>query len=212
MFGNTKIYLKVKGNGKVSSATANDVKCKIDANGWINISDPGENKVVAVEIVCDNEKAQGAWKPAQKQKLVFPEDPMLWYIPKELENKYHVDLMKLKLFYEEMVKASLDETYEGAMARTALELLVARYERGKMREAGTLIEPDITPLPKCNQDEVENFYLIVARNIAGGLTDYMSGLTLWKDVKPNARAIDIAKQVNLFPIMRTAKDNVNNES
>jgi len=34
----------------------------------------------------------------------------------------------------------------------------------------------------------------------------MSGLTIWEDVKPNARAIEIAKKVNLFPLMRTADD------
>ena len=102
--------------------------------------------------------------------------------------------------------AGLDETYEGAMARTALDLLIARYERSNRHEAGTLIEPDINPLPKCNQDEVENFYLIMSRNIAGGLTDYMSGLTIWEAVQPNVRAIKIAKQVNLFPLIRTADD------
>jgi hypothetical protein len=212
MFGDTKVYLKVNGSGKVTSATANDKKCTIEADGWINIKDLDKSKVVSVEIVCGNTKAQGAWTPQKKRTLVFPNDPTLWKIPVKLENKYHVDLKKLKFFYEEMVKAGLDETYEGAMARTALDLLIARYERSKMREAGILIEPDIAPLPKCNQDEVEDFYLIMARNIAGGLTDYMSGLTIWEDGKPNARAIEVAKQVNLFPSMRTADDPVNKDS
>jgi hypothetical protein len=206
VFGSTKVYLKVTGNGKVTSATANDKKCVIEADEWISIKDLDKSKTVSIEIVCGNARAQGAWKPGKKQTLVFTPDPDLWNIPEKLKNKYHVDLKKLKIFYEEMARDGLEETYEGAMARTALELLLARYERGKMREAGTLIEPDITPLPKCNQDEVENFYLIMAHNIAGGLTDYMSGLTIWEDVKPNARAIEIAKKVNLFPLMRTADD------
>ena len=212
MFGDTKVYLKVTGSGKVTSATANDKMCNIESDGWINIKDLGKNKVVCVEIVCGNAKEQGAWKPDKKRALVFPNDPALWEIPGKLENKYHVDLRKLELFYEEMVKAGLDEIYEGAMARTSLDLLIARYERSKMREAGKLVKPDIAPLPKCNLDEVEDFYLIMARNIAGGLTDYMSDLTIWEDVKPNARAIEIAKKVDLFPPMRTADDLVYEDS
>ncbi len=207
MFRDTRVYLTVTGNGKIVSAQANNKPCDIDTDGWIELKNLDQNKIVTVEIVCGNANAQGAWEPGKKQALVFPDDPELWKIPVQLENIYHVDLRKLKLFYEEMFRAGLDETYEGAMARTALGLIISRYERSKMREAGTLPVPDIAPIPTCNQDEVDLYYMELAQNMAGGLTDYMSGLTIWDHAKSNPQALKIAKEVNLFPQMRTADEN-----
>jgi|MDTC01.1.fsa_nt_gb hypothetical protein len=206
VFGGTKVYLTVTGNGKVASAKANGQDCPVDADGWLDLKGLKQNSVVAVEIVCGKAKPQGAWKPHKKGPLVFPNDPGFWAIPEHLENKYHVDLAKLKRFHEETYKAGLQDTYEAAMARTALELLLGRYERSRMRQAGTLPEPDIAPVPPCNQNAVDQFYLITARNIAGGLTDRMAGLTIWDHAKPDPRAVEIARRVNLFPKMRNSAD------
>jgi len=206
MFGETKVYLTVSGNGKVTSARANGQDCPVDAEGWIDLKGLKQSPVVTVEIICGNAKAQGAWKPQKKRPLVFPNDPELWSVPEHLANKYHVDLTKLKHFHEETYKAGLEDTYESAMAHTALELLIARYDRSKMREAGTLPKPDIAPVPPCNQNAVNEFYLLTARNIAGGLTDRMAGLTIWDYVKPDPRAVEIARRVDLFPRMRDSAD------
>ena len=206
MFGGTKIYLTVTGSGKVTSAKANGKGCRINVDGWINLKSLGEKPVVAVEIIRGKTEAQGAWKPGGKRSLVFPNAPAVLDIPGTLQNKFHVDLRKLRRFYEEMVKANLDETYEGAMARVALSQMIARYERRNMRKAGTLPMPDIEPIPPCDQDAVEDCYVANALQIAGGLTDRLSGLTIWKDVEPNAKAVEIAKRFNLFPPKRTIDD------
>jgi hypothetical protein len=206
MFGGTRIYLTVTGSGKVTSAKANGKGCGINTDGWINLKSLGEKPVVAVEIIRGKTKAQGAWKPGKKQPLVFPNDPAVLEIPETLQNKFHVDLKKLRRFYEEMVKANLDRIYEGAMAKIALSQMIARYERRKMRKAGMLPMPNIKPLPPCNPDAVEDFYATNALQIAGGLTDRLSGLTIWEDVRPNAKAVEIAKRINLFPSKRTTDD------
>lgn len=195
LFGKTKVYLTVTGTGKVVSATANGNSCRIDANGWIELKNPVKD--TAVEIVCGNAKAQGAWKPGKKALLVFPNDPAFLEIPDSLQSDYHVDLKTLKVFYQKMVQAGLDETYEGAMGRTALELMLARYDRQQMRKAGTLPIPEIKPVPTCNQEAVEDLYATNALNIAGGLTDFMSNLTIWRGSKPNPTAVAIANQVKL---------------
>lgn len=204
VFGKSKIYLTVTGTGQVRSARANGIACTITADGWIDLNNPG--KVTAVEIVRGAAAAQGAWKPGRKQPLVFSDDPAPWEIPGDLQNDHHVDLRKLRVFYENMVKADLDETYEGAMARTALELLLASHERQRMRKAGTLPIPDIEPVPTCNQEAVEDLYLTDALNMAGGLTDHLEGLTIWEGNTPIPKAVAIATQVGLFPPKRTAAD------
>jgi hypothetical protein len=205
VFGQGKLYLTVTGSGQVRSAKANGKACPIDADGWIDLKNPG--KETAVEIICGDAKPQGAWKPGKKTPLALPEDPAFWELPEQLQNDYHVDLRKLNDFYKKMVKADLDETYEGAMARTALELLLARHERQQMRKAGTLPIPEIKPVPTCNQDAVEDLYATNALNIAGGLTDHLSNLTIWEATRPNPKAVAIATQVKLFPPKRTAAAN-----
>ena len=145
VFGPGKIYLTVTGTGKVVSATANGNSCRIDAAGWIELKNPVKD--TAVEIACGNAKVQGAWKPGKKAPLVFPNDPAFLEIPDSLQSDYHVDLKTLKVFYQKMARAGLDETYEGAMGRTALELMLARYDRQQMRKAGTLPIPEIKPVP-----------------------------------------------------------------
>jgi hypothetical protein len=123
-----------------------------------------------------------------------------------MQNDHHVDLRKLKVFYENMFKADLEETYEGAMARTALELLLARHERQRMRKPGTLPIPDIKPVPTCDQNAVEDLYLTNALNMAGGLTDHLEGLTIWEGNTPSPESVAIANKVGLFPPKRTAEE------
>ena len=101
-----------------------------------------------------------------------------------------------------MVMVGFQDTYEAAMARTSLELVIARHERSKMRKAGTLVTPDLTPIPTCNQDAVDKLYLESARKIAGGLVDRLAGRSLWKEPS-DPQIIQIARQVNLFPPLRT---------
>lgn len=204
IYGESKIYLTVTGAGQVRSAKANGIACTITADGWIDLKNPA--KVTAVEIVRGTATEQGAWKPGGKQPLVFSDDPAFWEVPGDMQNDHHVDLRKLKAFYENMVKADLDETYEGAMARTALELLLARHERQRMRKAGTLPIPDIEPVPTCDQNAVEDLYLTNALNMAGGLTDHLEGLTIWEGKTPSPEAVAIANQVGLFPPKRTAAE------
>ncbi|MBI9018648.1 MAG: LamG domain-containing protein [Phycisphaerae bacterium] len=204
VFGQSKIYITVTGTGQVRSAKANGIACTITADGWIDLKNPGQ--VTAVEIVRGEAAAQGAWKPGRKQPLVIPDNPAFWEIPEDLQNDHHVDLRKLRAFYENMVKANLNKTYEGAMARTALELLLARHERQRMRKAGTLPIPNIEPVPTCNQDAVEDMYLTNALNMAGGLTDHLEGLTIWEGNTPSSEAVTIANQVGLSPPKRTAAD------
>jgi hypothetical protein len=206
VFGKTKVYLTVSGSGKASSVMANGQACRIDSNGWIELKNPNKVPMLAVEIVCGNAKAQGAWKPGRKTPLVIPNNTAFWELPDSLQNDYHVELKTLNVFYQKMVMAGLDETYEGAMAKTSLELMLARYDRQRMRKAGTLPIPDIKPVPTCNQDAVEDLYATNALNIAGGLTDYMSNLTIWEGSKPNPTAVAIANQVKLFPPKRTTVD------
>lgn len=206
VFGKTKIYLTVTGTGTATSVMANGQACRIGAGGWIELKNPGNEPTLAVEIVCGDAKAQGAWKPGRRTPMVIPNNPAFWEIPDTLQNPYHVDLKTLKVFYEKMVQAGLDETYEAAMARTALELMLARDERHRLRLAGTLPKPDIAPIPSCNTEAVEDLYVTNALNIAGGLTDLLEGLTIWENAKPNPTAVAIARQVKLFPPKRTTSD------
>lgn len=206
VFGKSKVYLSVTGSGKVVSATVNGAQCRVSSEGWIELSDLANSRVAAVEIACGTAKTEGAWKPVNGQALTLPDDSGFLEIPGELENRFHVDPRALRAFYEEMVRNGLGETYEGAMAETVLKLLLARHERRGMRQAGTLPLPDIAPVPTCDQGAVDAFYFTCALNMAGGLTDYLSGLTIWEGAKPNAVAVDIARRVDLFPRMRTQKD------
>lgn len=204
VFGPARIYLTVTGTGPVRSAQANGKPCRITADGWIHLEKPDPE--TAVEIVCGEARAQGAWKPGARAPLALPEDPAFWEIPETLASDYHVDLRKLPPFYEKMVQAGLGETYEAAMARTALELMAARHERRRQLQAGTLPVPGIQPIPGCDQAAVDELYVTNALNIAGGLTDRLEKLSIWEDSAPDPRAVEIATQVKLFPPKRTAAD------
>jgi len=202
VFGDTKIYLTVTGNGKATSARANGKSCPIDADGWVDLRGLRKGARLAVEIACGDAEPQGAWKPGRPTLLSFPDDPALWKVPTPMLNEYHVDMRKLRLFYEEAFEAGFADTYEVAMAETAIRMLVARHERSQMREAGTLPIPDIRPVPGCDQDDVDRMYLTAARSIAGGLTDRLLGLSIWEDQGPDPGLVAIANQVDLFPPVR----------
>jgi hypothetical protein len=144
--------------------------------------------------------------PSPKQPLLYPDDPAIFDVPDRLQNEYHVDLLALRRFYTAISSQGLEESYEGAMARTAVELMVARHARQLLRKTGALAVPDIAPIPASNEEAVDDFYVTTALNIAGGLTDYLSGLTLWKDSAPRPSSIKMAKETGLFPRMRTTND------
>jgi hypothetical protein len=205
LFGKTKIYLTVTGNGAVKSAKVNGKAWKIERDGWINLKNlTGNSANLSVEIVCGNAKSRGAWKPGLRKPLVIPDDLTIWELAPSEVNKFHVDLKKVSLFYKEMIKANLQDTYEAEMARTSLELVIARHERRKMLKSGKLIVPDLSPMiPLCNEKGVDKLYLDSARKIAGGLVDKMAGRALLKE--PSApEIVKIAHQVDLFPPLRSA--------
>lgn len=202
IFGNSKIYITVRGNGKIISALANGQECTVDQEGWVFIDDSMIQETILLEIVCGMAEAKGAWEPSDKDILNFPDDNAFLQIPEELQNKYHVDFKNLKMFYDDLKKEGLENTYEGAMAKTALHLMLARYNRIKQRESGTLQHPDIRPIPSCNLEAVEDYYVFSAQCIAGGITDRLLGLTIWKEPEPNQRILEIAKKNHLFPRMR----------
>lgn len=204
VYGETKIYLTVTGSGEVSSARINEESCEIDSEGWVRLANLGSSKAVSVEIICGNNEPRGAWIPKDKEtELDFSGDLSFLEIPCALQNKYHVDLFKLKEFYEKMLQFGLENTYECSLAKTALKLMQARYNRILLREKGKLPMSNISPIPSCDLNEVEKFYAEMALNMAGGLTDRLAGLTIWKTEKIDPMIIKIAKEVDLFPVMRT---------
>lgn len=202
VYGDARIYFTVRGNGRVTVAYANSRKCRIDSDGWIHLDGLEQGGNVLVEVVCGEAERKGAWRPSKRTELQLPEGNAFLEVPEVCRNKYHVDLVRLRHFYEDMVDAGLENTYECAMARTALKLMLARHHRIQLRESGTLSLPDIAPIPSCNLEEVENFYVTSAQNIAGGITDRLSGLTIWDTLVIDSRIVDIARDNRLFPEMR----------
>jgi hypothetical protein len=104
-----------------------------------------------------------------------------------------VDLGKLLGFYRALVKAGLQDTYEAAEARTALELLVARQAR--LQDPPPL--PDLGAIPPCNRQAVEALYLNTARWIAGGLVDRLAGRSVWAETA-SPQVVDLARQHGLL--------------
>jgi len=203
-FGKTKIYLTVTGTGKVKSATVNGKVCSID-DGWVNLNLDGKAGNMAVEIVRGDARPRRARKPEPRKPLVIPSDPAIWALTPNQINKFHVDMKKVSLFYKELVKAGLQDTYEAEMARVSLELLIARHKRRIMRKAGTLVVADLPPMiGPCNEDTVDGVYFESARNIAGGLVDRLAERSLWKET-PDPRIIKLAHKVKLFPPVRIAE-------
>ncbi len=104
-----------------------------------------------------------------------------------------VDLRKFAAFYRALVKAGLQDTYEAAEARTALELLAARQSRLTTPPA----TPDLPGIPACNRQAVDTLYFNTACWIAGGLVDRLAGRSVWKD-NINPIITELARQHGLL--------------
>ena len=108
-----------------------------------------------------------------------------------------LNLRSIGAFYRGMAKAGKLETYEGTQARAVLDLLAARHERMRQRQAKTLVVPNIAPIPPANLDAVETLYLTTARKIAGGLVDRLNGRALWQPCA-DPGILDIARRSGLI--------------
>jgi hypothetical protein len=109
-------------------------------------------------------------------------------------NVERLDFRKLAAFHESLVKAGLQESYEAAEARTALELLAAY----RQRFLKPLHPPHLVGIPDCNSTAVDTLYLHTACWIAGGLLDRLVGRSLWKpDVTSKVR--QLAKRSGIVP-------------
>jgi hypothetical protein len=196
-FGKTKIYITVTGSGAAKSAVANGKRCDISKDGWVKLKNPDAKAGnLLVEVVCGTAKARGAWKPGIRKPLSIPDNPDIWTFPPEELHPLDIDFKKVLLFYKEMVKAGLQDSYEAEMARTALELIIARHERRELLKSGKLVLPDIKPMKPAREDVVTGVYLESARKIAGGLADRFTGKNLWKEAVDPA-VIEIAGNVKL---------------
>ena len=131
--------------------------------------------------------------------LVLPTDPSFWQVPEKANSdKRHVDLKKIYSFYQELVKTGAQNSYEAAQARSSLELLLARYERMELMRENKLIVPDLTPIEKCDLDEVNLHYFEKARIIAGGLVDRLNGYSVWKE-HSDPEIVEVARKIKLIP-------------
>jgi hypothetical protein len=105
-----------------------------------------------------------------------------------------LDLRNVAAFYRALTKAGLQDTYEAAEARTALELLAARYERTKT----TPVFPDLGKIPPASPEAVDRLYFQTAGWVAGGLVDRLAGRSLWQEKVP-PEIIEIARKEKLVP-------------
>ena len=198
MFGKTKVYFTVTGNGAIKSATTNGLECPV-TDGWVDLKMDGKSGNLLVEVVCGDAIPKGAWKPEPFTALVLPTDPSFWQVPEKANSdERHVDLKKVYSFYQELVKAGAQNSYEAAQARSALELLLARFERMQLLKENILVIPELTPILPCDQDEVNLHYFEKARMIAGGLVDRLMGYSVWKEYS-DAKVVEIARKTMLIP-------------
>lgn len=197
MFGKTKIYITVTGSGPVKSALADGVKLRVN-NGWIELKPDGKPDIYCLEIMRGEAKSEGAWKPDRQKTLLIPDDPDLWKIPENASSDIrHVDLQKVYSFYRELVRSGFEESYEAALARSVLELILSRNQRIKMLADKSLTIPDLTPVLPCDQDAVSINYFEKARFIAGGLSDRLNGYSVWNE-HSDPRIIEIARKTKLI--------------
>jgi hypothetical protein len=103
-----------------------------------------------------------------------------------------IDMAKIARFYRALCAAGLQDTYEAAQARTALELFVA----GKTRMQTKPPLPDLGAINACDPQAVETLYRNTAAFIAGGLLDRLNGRHLWQE-KVAPAILDIAKKSGL---------------
>jgi len=197
MFGNTKIFLTVTGSGPVRSAFADGENIPAN-NGWIELKPDDKADIYCVEIIRGEAKSKGPWKPGRQKTLMIPDNPDLWEIPEKASSDIrHLDLQKVYSFYRELVRSGFAESYEAEMARSALELILARNERIKMLADKNLTIPDLTPVLPCDQDAVSLNYFEKARFIAGGLSDRLKGYSVWKE-HSDPEIIEIARKTLLI--------------
>lgn len=198
MFGKTKVYFTVIGNGRLTSAKANGQECLFD-DGWVELKLDGESEKLLVEIIRGDAMPQGTWMPESPAPLVLPDNPSFWQVPEGADSdKRHVDLKKVYSFYQELVKAGLDDCYEAAQARSSLELLLARHKRMKMLQENTLEIPELNPILPCDQDEVILHYFEKARIISGGLVDRLNGYSVWEEFS-DPEIVATARKIKLIP-------------
>lgn len=197
MFGKTKIYLTVTGSGPVKYAFADGEKLPAN-NGWIELKPDGKGDIYCVEIMRGEAKSKGPWKPGRQKTLILPGNQDLWKFPEKASSDIrHVDLQKVYPFYRELVRSGFEQSYEAALARSALELILARNERIKMLADKSLIIPDLTPVHPCDQDAVSLNYFEKARFIAGGLSDRLNGYSVWNE-HSDPEIIEVARKTKLI--------------
>ena len=181
VFGRTKVYLRVTGEGGVSKVTANGKSVKVK-NGWVMLDNlnADKKKDVSVEIVRGKAKARGEYRVPKETPLEIPaDDSPIWDLG-EYADKYHVDMKHLGHFYKAMLAEGYGDTYECIMARTALEVFFSRDERIKGLADGTIETPvdEYGVIAAPIQDAVTFAYLQNARFIAGGLADRFNGMSI----------------------------------
>ena len=194
-YGKTKIYITVTGKGEPKRAKANGKSCQIK-NGWIILKPDGKEGNLCVEIVCGNAKESGAWKPITKPTLKLPDGPDFWEVEGFVSPIYeHVKVKTVYNFYEKMKKSGLENTYEGALARVVLEVLLARHNRIKGLEEGTITIPSLDHCPSAR--DICARYVKQARFMTGGLMDRLTGIAVWKE-KVDPQIIKIAQKSGLL--------------
>ncbi len=105
-----------------------------------------------------------------------------------------MDPWKLLAFHRALVKNGLQDTYEAAEARTALELLAAL----QTRRNSTPPSPGLGAIPPCNQQAVDSLYFNTAQGIGGGLLDRLTGRSIWPD-RVGSEIVRLAKVAGLIP-------------
>ena len=194
-YGKTKVYITVSGNGDPKLAKANGKSCEINS-GWITLKPDGKDGNLCVEIVCGAAKESGAWRPIKKPALTLPDSPDFWEVEGFVSPIYeHVKVKTVHNFYGKMKKAGLEDTYEGALARVVLEVLMARYNRIKGLEDGTITIPKLQGCPPAR--EVSSRYVKQARFMTGGLMDRLTGIAVWKE-KVDPQTMKIAQKSGLL--------------
>ena len=196
-YGKTKVYISVTGNGDPKLAKANGKSCKIK-NGWITLKPDAKEGNMCVEIVCGDAKESGAWKPVIKPALKLPDSPDFWEVEGFVSPIYeHVKVKTVYNFYDKMKKAGFQDTYEGALARVVLEVLLARHNRIKGLENGSITIPKLERCPPAEEEEVSSRYVKQARFMTGGLMDRLTGIAVWKE-KVDPQIMKIAQESGLL--------------
>jgi len=196
VFGKTKVYLRVSGEGDVSKVTANGRRVNVK-DGWVVLASLDANKKenVSVEIVRGKAQARGEYKVPKERPLEIPaDDSPIWDLG-EFADKYHVDMKHLGRFYKAMVAEGYGDSYECIMARTALQVFFSRDERIKGLAEGSIETPvdEYGAILPPIQDAVTVAYLQNARFIAGGLADRFNGMSIRSS--PGYASEGIAKDI-----------------